>query len=117
MNQAVPVQVWAISRSAVWQPRRGAVLQTGMDTLTLKAADGNCPSYVFRPSTPGPWPAVLMYMDGALVKNSLGPSPGSVPESGSYSYRGRRFEVFTLHAGAFPSGALPVRVLVPIPYS
>jgi hypothetical protein len=60
---------------------------------------------------------VLMYMNGTLVKNSLGPAPGSVPASGSYSYRGRRFEVFTVHAGAFPSGPLPIKVLVPIPYS
>ena len=60
---------------------------------------------------------VLMYMNGTLVKNSLGSSPGSVPDSGSYSYRGRRFVVFTVHAGAFPSGPLPIKVLVPIPYS
>jgi hypothetical protein len=63
---------------------------------------------------------VLMYMNPAhpqLVKNSLGPSPGPVPDSGSYRYRGRRFRVFTLHATAFPSGPLQIKVLVPIPYS
>jgi hypothetical protein len=67
---------------------------------------------------------VLMYMSPArrggtpqLVKNSLGPSPGSVPASGPYVYRGRRFRVFTVGARAFPSGPLTIRVLVPLPYS
>jgi hypothetical protein len=68
---------------------------------------------------------VLMYMRGAggrmqLVKNSLGPGVGgveSVPAAGTYSFRGRRFRVFTVNAEAFPSGPLTIRVLVPIPYS
>ncbi len=65
---------------------------------------------------------VLMYMNtssghGQVVKNSLGPAPGAVPDSGSYTYRGRRFRIFTLHAHAFPSGPLIIHVLIPIPYS
>jgi hypothetical protein len=65
---------------------------------------------------------VLMYMsvNGAqpqLVKNSLGPAPGTVPASGAYHYRGRTFRVFTLHADAFPSGPLRIAVLIPIPYA
>jgi hypothetical protein len=70
---------------------------------------------------------VLMYMHepGALaptlVKDSLGPMPGpalaAVPASGSYTYRGHDFRVFTVNAKAFPSGPLTIRVLVPIPYS
>jgi DNA-binding GntR family transcriptional regulator len=61
---------------------------------------------------------VLMYMNGGqLVKNSLGPEPGTVPERGSYTYRGRSFRVFTLHARAFPSGPLLVNVLIPVPYT
>jgi hypothetical protein len=60
---------------------------------------------------------VLMYMSGGrLVKNSLGPAPGSVPASGDYTYRGSDFRVFTVHAKAFPSGPLTIRVLIPIPY-
>ena len=55
-----------------------------------------------------------------LVKDSLGPMPGpalaSVPASGAYRHQGRSFRVFTLHAAAFPSGPLTIRVLVPIPY-
>jgi hypothetical protein len=59
---------------------------------------------------------VLMYMEGHLVKNSLGPEPGNVPAKGPYEYRGRAYTVFTLHLGAFPTGPLLVRVLVPTPY-
>ncbi len=60
---------------------------------------------------------VLMYMGSQLVKNSLGPAPGTVPASGTYRYRGRTFRVYTLHAHAFPSGPLRIVVLIPIPYS
>jgi hypothetical protein len=61
---------------------------------------------------------VLMYMRGSeLVKNSLGPAPGTVPASGRYQYRGHTFDVFTLDAQAFPSGPLTIHVLIPIPYS
>jgi hypothetical protein len=65
---------------------------------------------------------VLMYMSPTheLVKDSLGPMPGpaleSVPASGPFQYDGRSFRVFTVHAQAFPSGPLTIRVLVPIPY-
>ena len=64
---------------------------------------------------------VLMYMDltpgqPQLVKNSLGPDPGTVPASGSYTYRGKHFRVLTITAEAFPSGPLTIRVLVPMPY-
>jgi hypothetical protein len=63
---------------------------------------------------------VLMYMGAnhtRLVKNSLGPNPGTVPASGAYSYRGRNFRVITVNATAFPSGPLLIRVLVPVPYT
>jgi hypothetical protein len=65
---------------------------------------------------------VLMYMNSSdgqpeLVKNSLGPSPGTVPASGNYTYRGHLFRVFTVAAQAFPSGPLTIRVLAPNPYT
>jgi len=64
---------------------------------------------------------VLMYMEASpgeqqLVKNSLGALPGYVPVDGPYTYRGRHYRVFTVHAKAFPSGPLTIRVLVPLPY-
>jgi hypothetical protein len=70
--------------------------------------------------------AVLMYMNVVpgppqLVKDSLGPAPGpalsAVPASGAFRYEGHPYRVFTVHAKAFPSGPLTVRVLVPIPYT
>jgi hypothetical protein len=57
---------------------------------------------------------VLMYMGPRLVKNSLGPSPGRVPATGYYDYRGRTFRVFSFNASAFPSGPLRIVVLAPI---
>jgi hypothetical protein len=60
---------------------------------------------------------VLMYMEGHLVKNSLGPEPGNVPASGPFEYHGSTYRVFTLHLHSFPSGPLLVRALVPIPYA
>ncbi len=65
---------------------------------------------------------VLMYMNlnsaqPTLVKNSLGPEPGAVPDSGTYRYRGSSYRVYTLHQTAFPSGPLTIHVLIPIPYS
>jgi hypothetical protein len=62
---------------------------------------------------------MLMYVNPShpqLVKNSLGPEPGTVPASGFYEYRGRPYRVFTVNASAFPSGPLTIRVLVPLPY-
>jgi hypothetical protein len=59
---------------------------------------------------------VLMYTGPKLVKNSLGPLPGEVPEEGRFTYRGRAFRTITVHAASFPSGPLRIIVLVPIPY-
>jgi len=60
---------------------------------------------------------VLMYMGPTLVKNSLGPNPGDVPEEGRFEYRGRTFRTVTVHAQAFPTGPLRIIVLIPIPYT
>jgi hypothetical protein len=65
---------------------------------------------------------VLMYMQSKpeetpqLVKNSLGPNPGSVPASGRFTYGESTFQVYTVHARAFPEGQLTIRVLIPVPY-
>jgi carboxymethylenebutenolidase len=39
-----------------------------MSTLQIKTRDGNCPSYVYKPSGNGPWPAVLVFMDGLGIR-------------------------------------------------
>jgi hypothetical protein len=60
---------------------------------------------------------VLMYMGSRLVKSTLGPSPGPIPQSGPVSFRGRSFRAYTFDAEAFPSGPLRITVLIPLPYS
>ena len=60
---------------------------------------------------------VAMYREGQLVMSSLHPAPERVPASGTFAWSGHRYRVYTVHAQAFPSGALRIAVLIPIPYS
>src|SRR5579864_5639302 len=39
--------------------------------IDIKTQHGSCPSYVFRPGGPGPWPAVLVYMDGLGIRPAM----------------------------------------------
>lgn len=39
--------------------------------LEISTEDGTCPAYEFTPDTPGPWPAVLVYMDGVGIRPTL----------------------------------------------
>jgi carboxymethylenebutenolidase len=39
--------------------------------LEITTRDGRCPSYVWRPSGHGPWPAVLVYMDGIGIRPAM----------------------------------------------
>jgi carboxymethylenebutenolidase len=43
-----------------------------MTRVEITTADGICPSYVFRPAAgSGPWPAVLVYMDGVGIRPAM----------------------------------------------
>jgi carboxymethylenebutenolidase len=42
-----------------------------MSRTEITTRDGNCPSYVYRPSGAGPWPAVLVYMDGLGIRPAM----------------------------------------------
>src|SRR5580658_610673 len=42
-----------------------------MTKIQIKTRDGSCPSYVFRPATGGPWPAVLVFMDGLGIRPAM----------------------------------------------
>jgi carboxymethylenebutenolidase len=42
-----------------------------MENVEIRTADGICPAYVFRPSGIGPWPAVLVYMDGIGIRPAM----------------------------------------------
>jgi carboxymethylenebutenolidase len=36
--------------------------------IEIETRDGACPSYVYRPEGEGPWPAVLVFMDGIGIR-------------------------------------------------
>jgi len=42
-----------------------------MTKIDIKTRDGICPSYVYRPATGGPWPAVLVFMDGLAIRPAM----------------------------------------------
>lgn len=42
-----------------------------MDKVEIKTRDGVCPSYVFHPQGDGPWPAVLVFMDGVGIRPAM----------------------------------------------
>src|ERR1700691_3986375 len=42
-----------------------------MNKIEIQTRDGTCPSYVYRPATGGPWPAVLVYMDGLAIRPAM----------------------------------------------
>jgi carboxymethylenebutenolidase len=42
-----------------------------MSELEIKTKDGVCPSYAFRPTGKGPWPAVLVFMDGLGIRPAM----------------------------------------------
>lgn len=42
-----------------------------MKKIEIETKDGKCPSYVFRPSGEGPWPAVLVFMDGLGIRPAI----------------------------------------------
>jgi carboxymethylenebutenolidase len=66
------VQLWG--RIAVRLPSRlqcCSLLRGAMTRIDIQTRDGICPSYVFRPSGDGPWPAVLVYMDGVGIRPAM----------------------------------------------
>jgi carboxymethylenebutenolidase len=42
-----------------------------MSKIDIETRDGRCPSYVYRPSGTGPWPAVLVFMDGLAIRPAM----------------------------------------------
>src|SRR5271163_1847657 len=45
-----------------------------MNKIEIKTRDGICPSYVYRPgngASGGPWPAVLVFMDGIGIRPAM----------------------------------------------
>jgi carboxymethylenebutenolidase len=42
-----------------------------MNRIEIRTRDGLCPSYVAHPAGSGPWPAVLLYMDGIGIRPAM----------------------------------------------
>jgi carboxymethylenebutenolidase len=42
-----------------------------MSRIEIKTRDGTCPSYVYQPAGTGPWPAVLVFMDGLAIRPAM----------------------------------------------
>jgi carboxymethylenebutenolidase len=42
-----------------------------MSKVDIKTRDGTCPSYVYQPAGKGPWPAVLVFMDGLGIRAAM----------------------------------------------
>jgi carboxymethylenebutenolidase len=42
-----------------------------MSRIEINTRDGICPSYVYRPTGRGPWPAVLVFMDGVGIRPAM----------------------------------------------
>jgi carboxymethylenebutenolidase len=42
-----------------------------MNKIDINTRDGICPAYVYRPTGSGPWPGVLVYMDGPGIRPAV----------------------------------------------
>ena len=42
-----------------------------MSRIEIATNDGSCQSHVYRPATGGPWPAVLVFMDGLGIRPAM----------------------------------------------
>jgi carboxymethylenebutenolidase len=42
-----------------------------MNKIQINTRDGVCPAYVYRPQGSGPWPGVLVYMDGPGIRPAV----------------------------------------------
>ena len=42
-----------------------------MTKIDIQTRDGLCPAYVYRPTGSGPWPAVLVFMDGLAIRPAM----------------------------------------------
>jgi carboxymethylenebutenolidase len=41
------------------------------EKISIRTADGQCPTYVLTPAGEGPWPAAIFYMDGLAIRPAL----------------------------------------------
>jgi carboxymethylenebutenolidase len=53
-------------------------------TIEIRTDDGTCPGHVFSPSGAGPWPGVLLFMDGIGMRPALRAIAERVSRAGYY---------------------------------
>jgi carboxymethylenebutenolidase len=42
-----------------------------MAAITIATRDGSCPAHLYRPAGQGPWPGVIVYMDGVGIRPAM----------------------------------------------
>ena len=52
--------------------------------MEIETSDGRCPSHAFCPHGEGPWPAVLVYMDGIGMRSALLDIAARIASAGYY---------------------------------
>ena len=52
--------------------------------LQIETADGHCPTHAYHPSGNGPWPGVIMYMDGIGMRQALMEIAERIANNGYY---------------------------------
>ena len=52
--------------------------------IDITASDGTIPCHTYHPSGPGPWPAVVYFMDGMGIRPTLLASASKLAEAGYY---------------------------------
>src|SRR5262249_10605257 len=52
--------------------------------IQIATKDGACPAHEFRPAGAGPWPAVLLYIDGIGMRPALLPIAERIAQHGYY---------------------------------
>ena len=55
-----------------------------VNRIEIQTRDGICPAYVHRPAGAGPWPAVLVFMDGIGIRPALQEIAARIADHGYY---------------------------------
>jgi carboxymethylenebutenolidase len=56
--------------------------QATRTTMEVETRDGRCPASLFRPAGTGPWPAVIMFMDGVGIRPALFDMAARIADAG-----------------------------------
>jgi carboxymethylenebutenolidase len=54
------------------------------EQIQIETQDGRCPTHVFHPDGPGPWPGVIVFMDAIGMRPAMLEIAGRIAEAGYY---------------------------------